>query len=148
MVIRMSITMFDVPPSELIKRLAEKFKEDPYIKPPEWAKFVKTGSFKKTPPQQEDWWYLRAASVLYQVSRRGPIGLGKLRYLYGGRKSGHNRPEHKAIASGKIIRLILQQLELSNYVVKTVKGRTISPRGQKLLTEIAKEIAKEKGILQ
>ncbi len=143
----MSISIFDVPPSELIKRLADKLKDDPYVKPPEWAKFVKTASFKKTQPQQEDWWYLRAASILYQVSRKGPIGLSKLRNIYGGRKSGNNRPEHKARAAGKIIRLILQQLELSNYVVKTVKGRKISPRGQKLLMDVAKEIAKEKGLI-
>ena len=142
----MSIVVYDVPPSELIKRLAERLKKDPYVKPPEWAKFVKTGHFKVMPPQQEDWWYYRAASILYQVYRRGPIGVGKLRNLYGGRTGGKPRPEHKARAAGKIIRLILQQLELSNYVVKTVKGRIISPRGQKLLNEIAKEIAKELNI--
>ncbi len=143
----MSVTFLDVPASQLIKRIAEKLKDDPYVKPPEWASFVKTGYFKKTPPLQKDWWYMRAASVLYQVARRGPIGLGKLRNIYGGLKSGHNRPERKARAAGKIIRLIMQQLELSNYLVKTVKGRKISPRGQKLLNDTAKEIARELGII-
>ena len=143
----MSITFLDVPPSILIKRIAEKLKEDPYVQPPERASYVKTGFFKKTPPMQKDWWYVRAASILYQVARRGPIGLGKLRNLYGGLKSGHNRPERKVRAAGKIIRLIMQQLELSNYLVKTVNGRKISPRGQKLLNDTAKEIAKELGML-
>ncbi len=143
----MSITILDVPPSELIEKVAEKLKDDPYVKPPNWANFIKTASFKKTQPQQSDWWYIRAASVLYQVYRRGPIGLSKLRKVYGGRASGKNRPEKKGIAAGKVIRLIMQQLELSNYLVKTVKGRKISPRGQKLLNEIAKEIAKEVGFI-
>lgn len=143
----MSITMHDVPPSKLIEKLAERLKEDPYVKPPSWAAFVKTASFKKTPPQQKDWWYLRAASILYQVARRGPIGLNKLRNLYGGRASGKNRPEKKGRAAAKIIRLIMQQLELSNYLVKTVQGRKISPRGQKLLNDVSKEVAKEIGLI-
>lgn len=136
-------TPYDVPPSLLIRKIARKLKDIPQIKMPEWAKFVKTGVHKERPPTQPDWWYLRAASLLYQVYMRGPIGLGHLRKLYGGRKRRGSRPEHKVNAAGKIIRVALQQLEVAGFIIKTVKGRKISPKGQRFLNQIATEIAKE-----
>jgi len=143
------VTPLDVPPSKLIERLAEKLeKEFSEVHEPDWAKFVKTGSHKERPPTQENWWYLRAASLLYQVFRRGPIGVGHLRKIYGGRKNRGSRPERKRRAGAKIIRVALQQLEKAGLVVKTVEGRKISPKGQKLLYEIAKEIARETAIIQ
>jgi len=143
------VTPLDVPPSKLIERLAEKLeKEFPEVYEPEWAKFIKTGSHKERPPMQRNWWYLRAASLLYQVFRRGPIGVGHLRKLYGGRKNRGSRPERKRKAGAKIIRVALQQLEKAGLVIKTVEGRKISPKGQRLLYEIAKEIAKEMAIIQ
>ncbi|HDD71604.1 MAG TPA: 30S ribosomal protein S19e [Candidatus Aenigmarchaeota archaeon] len=136
-------TPYDVPPSILIKKMASKLKEISQIQMPEWAKFVKTGIHRERIPSQSDWWYLRAASILYQVYMRGPIGLGHLRKLYGGRKRRGPKPEKKVNAAGKIIRSILQQLEVAGLVVKTINGRKISPKGQRLLNQIATEIAKE-----
>ncbi len=136
-------TPYDVSPSKLIEKLAKRLKSIEQIKAPEWSKFAKTGVHKERPPVQPDWWYKRAASLLYQVYMRGPIGVGHLRKLYGGRKNRGARPERKVRAAAKIIRLALQQLEAAGLVVKTVYGRKVSPKGQKLLYEIATEIAKE-----
>lgn len=139
-------TPYDVPPSALIKKVAEKLREVPHIKAPEWAKFVKTGVHKERLPLQSDWWYLRVASVLYQVYMRGPIGLGHLRKIYGGRKDRGSRPEKKAVAAGKIIRTALKQLEEAGFLIKTVKGRKISSKGQSFLNKIATEITEELNI--
>jgi len=136
-------TPYDVPPSLLIKKIAEELKKIPQIRAPDWAKFIKTGIHRERPPTNPDWWYLRAASILYQIYMRGPIGLGHLRKLYGGRKRRGSKPERKVRAAGKIIRVAMQQLEAAGFVVKTVKGRKISPRGQRFLNQIATEIIKE-----
>ncbi|MHA1589880.1 MAG: 30S ribosomal protein S19e [Candidatus Njordarchaeales archaeon] len=141
------LTPYDVPPSYLIKKLAERLKQIPQIRMPEWAKFVKTGPHRERPPIQPDWWYLRAASVLYQVFIRGPIGVGHLRKHYGGRKSRGTRPERKVKGGAKIIRTCLQQLEAAGLVIRTVEGRKVSPKGQKLLNEIATEVGKELNIV-
>ncbi|MHA1722490.1 MAG: 30S ribosomal protein S19e [Candidatus Baldrarchaeia archaeon] len=137
------ITAYDVPPSKLINKLAEKIRELKDLEPPDWASFVKTGIHRERIPENNDWWYYRAASILYQVYIRGPIGTGFLRKKYGGRSKNKPRPEHKVFAGGKIIRTILQQLEAAGLVVKTVKGRKISPRGQSFLDKLAQEIIKE-----
>lgn len=139
-------TPYDVPPSLLIKRVAEKLHDIPHIKVPEWTKFVKTSIHRERLPIQHDWWYLRVASVLYQVYMRGPIGLGHLRKIYGGRKDRGARPERKVIAAGKIIRTALKQLEEAGLLIKTVKGRKISSKGQSFLNKIATEIAEELNI--
>ena len=66
-----------------IENLIQKIEE---IKPPDWAKFVKTGVHRKYPPQQEDWWYTRASSILMKIYLNGPVGVQRLRTYYGGKK--------------------------------------------------------------
>lgn len=142
------MSMFDVYPTELIEKVAEKLKEVKEIQAPAWAPFVKTGTSKERPPVETDWWYMRAASVLRAVAVLGPVGVSKLRTKYGGRKRrGHQIPEFRK-GSGNIIRKILQQLEkaqLIKFVEKGVhKGRVIAPKGKSLLDKTAIEIMKTK----
>ena len=67
-------TVYDVPADELIKLTAEKLKEMG-LQPPEFTKFVKTGVHKEKPPEDEDWWYIRCASVLRRIYIDGPVGI-------------------------------------------------------------------------
>ncbi|MFH1649490.1 MAG: 40S ribosomal protein S19 [Candidatus Woesearchaeota archaeon] len=106
---------------------------------PEWARFVKTSNAKDRPPIQDDWWQMRAASILNQVSEKGPIGVSKLRTKYGARKNRGVRPEEFRLASGKIIRTILQQLEKGGLIKKEAvgvhKGRVLTAKGNELFKE-------------
>ncbi len=107
------------------------------VKAPEWTKFVKTGSGKERPPVDADWFYVRSASVLVQIYKKGPVGVQKLRTKYGSKKRrGHSPPKFYR-GSGKIIRNILQQLEkaeLVKYKKDGVhKGRIITSKGVSLV---------------
>ena len=133
--------MRDVPPQKLILKLSEELKKNENIKQPEWSRFVKTGVSTERPPTQEDWWFLRSAAILRKIYLNGPIGTQKLRTVFGGRRRRGHKPAHHRKAGGKIIRLILQQLEGAGYIKKTEKprkGRIITPKGQKLLSKMAK----------
>ncbi len=81
------MTIYDVDPTELIDEIAKELQKIEEIKPPEWASFVKTGANRERPPMRKDWWFVRAASVLRKVNLKGPIGISKLRTLYGGLKN-------------------------------------------------------------
>ncbi len=133
-------TVYDAPSGELISRVADKLKKIKEINPPEWAKFVKTGPHAERPPTQRDWWYIRCASILRRVYIDGPIGVGRLRTWYGGRKNYGHSPEHHVDAGGAIIRKALQQLEAAGLVEKADKGRKVSPKGQSLLEKTASEL--------
>lgn len=134
----------DVAPDLLIGRLKERLIKFKRIKPPPWASFAKTGSHRKEPPQQADWWYTRAASLLRAIYLSGPVGVERLRTKYGGRKDRGVRPEHTRKASGHPIRAILQQLEEVGLVENVDKrGRKITPKGRSLLDSIAAEILKQ-----
>ncbi|MEM0379844.1 MAG: 30S ribosomal protein S19e [Desulfurococcaceae archaeon] len=137
------VTALEVPADELIKRLAIYLKEHvPGVKPPNWAYFVKTGVHKEKIPDNPDWWYYRAASILRKLYKYGkPIGLENFRRMYGGRKNYGSAPEHFVKGSGSIVRKILQQLEREQ-LVKTIKGkgRVLTPQGRALLDRIAYEI--------
>jgi small subunit ribosomal protein S19e len=130
---------------ELVFALAKELKGQ--IEMPQWAMFVKTGNHCETLPRHPDWWYIRAASMLRTIYMVGPIGTGKLRVKYGGRKNRGMKPDAFVPASGKIIRTILQQLESAKLVeqkqVKTYKGRVTTSTGAALLAKAAKEVQVE-----
>ena len=45
----------DVPADLLIADLAQRLSDNDSINAPEWADFVKTGTHREKPPEQEDW---------------------------------------------------------------------------------------------
>lgn len=140
--------MNDVDPTELIEEVAKELSKIKDISPPSWAIFVKTGASKERPPAREDWWYVRAASVLRKVRLKGPIGVSKLRIFYGGIKNRGYAPEVFKRGSGNILRKVLQQLEKAELVKKDKKGvhkgRVITPKGIKLIDNAAKKISGSK----
>ncbi len=138
-------TPHDVPASKFIDRLARYLKENvDEVQPLPWTIFAKTGSHVEKQPQNSNWWYIRSASVLRKVYVHGPIGLEKLRADYGGRKSNGVKRNHVEKAGGSGIRKILQQLETAG-LVQTAKpqGRVMTPKGRKLLQEVAGDLHKE-----
>ncbi len=136
------MAILDVDQSKLIEEVAKDLKE--VIEMPEWANYVKTSSARERPPLRNDWYYLRAASILRKVYILGPIGVSKLSRKYGGRKNRGMAPEHFYRSSRKIIRTILQQFEKKGLVeIKKDgqhKGRIITSQGLKILTNAAKRL--------
>jgi len=140
--------IYNVPQGELIEKVALELRNIPSIKPPMWAEFVKTGTHKERPPVREDWWYVRTAAILRTTNKFGPIGVSKLRVKYGGKKNRGVKPGKFYAGSGKIIRTILQQLEMAELVKKAEKGvhkgRIIAPKGMSILDKVAAQISGKK----
>lgn len=134
----MTVSIRDVPPERLIEEAAKKLQAMEEMKPPAWSSFVKTGVSRERPPQQKDWWWTRAASILRKFYSGKDMGVSNLRKAYSGRKRRGHKPEHRYKASGAIIRKILQQLESAGFL-KTMKGkgRLITPKGKAFLREAA-----------
>ncbi|MCX8173911.1 MAG: 30S ribosomal protein S19e [Thermoplasmata archaeon] len=136
-------TAYDVPPEELIKKLTEKIKADGSFTPPEWAKYAKTGTHAERSPVQDDWWYTRVASVMRKIYLLGPIGTERLSAEYGGLRRRGSAPAHPRKGSRNIVRKILQQLEQAGYVVRTKRGRVITPEGRKVIDNLSHTILLE-----
>jgi len=135
------VSALEVPAQELIEKLKEKLKEIKEITPPEWSRFVKSGAHKERPPEQPDFWYIRAASILRRIYIDGPVGVSRLRTYYGGRKRRGHKPARTYKASGAIIRKILQQLEAAGFVAKeNKKGRILTPKGRRFIDRVIGEI--------
>jgi len=138
--------VLEVPANLLIEKLKEKLKGIKELTPPPWSRFVKTGVHKERPPEQPDWWHIRAASILRRIYLDGPVGVSRLRTYYGGRQNRGQAPEHFRKAGGKIIRTILQQLEQAGLVTKVEReGRKVTRAGAKMLIELANEIKSSLG---
>jgi small subunit ribosomal protein S19e len=139
------MSIYIVEPEKLIKTLAEKLKEYPEIKPPEGSRFWKTAFFKELAPlDSENFWYIRSASILRKVKKFGPIGVNHLRKHYGGRNRKGSGLHHSNRGSGKIIRVMLQQLEEANLIQQHEKmGRITTPEGTSLLERTSHEILRK-----
>ena len=139
-------TLYDVPAEDLIEAVAEEIEDD--LEAPDWIEFTKTGTARELPPEQEDFWSRRAASLLRKVAEDGPVGVERLRTVYGNSANGSTRyrvrPKHKREGSGNIIRTALQQLEEAGYIETSEKrGRSVTGEGKALLDETATEVLEE-----
>jgi len=125
-------TAYDVKAEPLIKEAAKKLEDE--FEEPDWTDYVKTGADKEKTPQQDNWYYIRSAAILRRIYMKGPLGVSKLRTIYGGRKNNGHAPEHHAKASGKVIRTALQNLEKAGLVEEEEgKGRKITDKGKSFL---------------
>lgn len=137
------VTLYDVPADALIDEVADRLSGR--IEEPDWINFAKTGPSRELPPQQENFWFVRAASLLRKLATDGGKGVDRLATEYGGKKRGTNRyrvaKARNETGSKKVIRTILQQLEEEG-LVETAKGegRRITPEGRSLLDEAAADV--------
>jgi small subunit ribosomal protein S19e len=141
-------TLYDAPAEDVIEALAETLADEDAVEEPEWLEFVKTGHDRELPPEQEEFWTRRSASLLRKVAIDGPVGVGALKTEYGNAKQGSNRyrvrPRHKTEGSGSIIRTALQQLEEADYVETAEgEGRQVTSEGHSLLDDVATEVLED-----
>ncbi|MCQ4384589.1 MAG: 30S ribosomal protein S19e [Sulfolobales archaeon] len=138
------ITAKMVPADLLIKRLADYLKENvKEVKPKEWSFYAKTASYnERVPDNPEEWWYIRAASLLRKLYLKGPIGVSRLRREYSWRKRRGTRPPKSVKAPGHAIRVMLQQLEKAGLVKSAKEGRTLTGKGRSLIDKLSYEIFK------
>jgi len=137
-------SVYEIPANEYNKKLAEALKNIEEFKEPEWAGFVKSGTAKKRPPQEKDFWFKRAASILRQIYINKVVGVNRLRTRYGSKKNRGMRPERFRKGSGKIIRVILQQAETAGFLEKYNEsgkkaGRRLTEKGKEFLEGIGKQ---------
>jgi small subunit ribosomal protein S19e len=140
------VTLYDAPAEALIDALAADLSDR--LEEPEWAAFAKSGPDRELPPEQDDFWARRAASVLRKVAMKGPIGVERLSTEYGGTRDGSNRyqvaPSKRSDGSQKVLREILQQLEDEDLIMtREGEGRDITPDGQSLLDTTAGEVIED-----
>ena len=139
-------TMYDVPADALIEAVADELEDR--LEEPDWAVVAKAGADRELPPEQDDFWAVRAASLLRKVADNEPVGVGRLATEYGGSKRGTNRyqvaPPRRADGSRNVIRTILQQLEEEG-LVETAEGegRRVTADGRSLLDDTAGDVLEE-----
>ncbi|MBS3079569.1 40S ribosomal protein S19 [Candidatus Pacearchaeota archaeon] len=131
-------SVFELSANEYNEKLAKLLKEMPEFEQPEWTLFLKTGTAKERPPQDPDFWQKRAASILRQIYLNRTVGVNRLKTRYGSKKNRGVQPSKFRKASGKMIRVILQQGEKAGLLEKFNEpkqraGRILTKQGKELL---------------
>ncbi|RYP93428.1 hypothetical protein DL770_000471 [Monosporascus sp. CRB-9-2] len=137
------VSVRDVDAQKFINAYASFLKRQGKLVIPGWVDTVKTGVSRELPPQNIDWFYVRAAAVARHVYLRKTVGVGRLRKVHGTAKNRGTRPSKHVDASGSIDRKILQSLEKIGVVEQDEEkgGRRITQSGQRDLDRIAQTTA-------
>ncbi|KAK6822856.1 40s ribosomal s19 [Apiospora arundinis] len=137
------ITVRDVDAQKFIENYSSFLKRQGKLPIPGYVDTVKTGPSRELPPQNIDWFYVRAASVARHVYMRKTVGVGRLRKVHGTAKNRGVRPSKHVDASGSVDRKILQALEKIGVVEidEEKGGRRITQSGQRDLDRIAQTTA-------
>jgi small subunit ribosomal protein S19e len=134
-------TVFDVPAKELIDEVAKKLASEDTIELPEANVYSKTSVARENPPESEDWWYVRCASILRKIYINNGIGIEQLKAEYGGKRDKGSKPYKARSGSGTVTRRAVQQLEKAGYVTKIRgKGRVMTPKGRSFMDNASKEV--------
>lgn len=135
------VSVYDVPADKLIMKVASDLKTK--IKAPDFALYVKTGVSRERAPEDPNWWYIRLAATLRKYYTKQVLGVNLLRGYFGGKQEKGVKPAKFARASGKVVRLTVQQLEKEGFLKKVEGGRRITPKGRTYLDKFAKQIFDE-----
>jgi len=139
-----SATVKDVPAQIYVQAFAQHLKKSNKLELPDWHDIVKTGNYKELCPQDPDWYYIRAASIMRHLYLRPGTGIGAFTKVYGGRgrKTRSTRRPHFFRGAGGLVRHILKQLAELEFVAerKDRKGRFLTKTGQSELDTIASQV--------
>ena len=72
------ITVRDVAPAVFIEAYALHLKNSDRFEIPKWTDLVKTGVHKELGPTDDDWYFVRAASIARKVYLKPGVGVGAL----------------------------------------------------------------------
>merc|ERR1739844_623999 len=105
------------------------------------AAHFKTNVGKELAPYDEDWYFVRCASIARHIYVRSPVGVSTIRKIYGIRMSHGSSPSHWHRGAGGIARKALQSLEALKVVEKDQNGgRRLTSQGRRDLDRIAAQI--------
>ena len=137
------ITVKDVPAEAFINAYAEHLKKTQKVTPIKDANILKTGYSQELTPENEDWFFVRSAAIARTLYLRPERGVGHLRHVFGKRhKPGHKKRFH-AVASGKVIRFAIQQLEKANILMAYNDKRNKNFQGEQDETKYPRIVTSE-----
>nr|CAL69109.1 TPA: putative 40S ribosomal protein S19 [Spadella cephaloptera] len=133
----------DVNQQAFVIGFADFLKKSGKMTVPDWADLIKLSRAKEQGPVNEDWYFVRAASVARHLYIRAPVGVGAFTKIYGGRKRNGSAPAHFTRSYKSVSRRVLQSLEEMKLVEKDGNGgRKLTSQGRRDLDRIAAQIAK------
>ncbi|UCK57472.1 40S ribosomal protein S19, variant 2 [Aspergillus flavus] len=139
------LTNFELQAQKFISAYSAFLKRQGKLPIPGWVDTVKTSCSNELPPQNADWYYVRAAAVARHIYLRKTVGVGRLRKVHGSVKNRGSRPNHHVDASGSVDRKVIQSLEKIGVLEHDEEkgGRRITQSGQRDLDRIAKTTVDE-----
>jgi len=136
------VSVKDVDQQKFVTAFAAFLKKSGKMPVPEWVDLVKTAIAKELAPYDEDWFYIRTASVARHIYIRSPVGVATVQKIYGVRKNNGSSPSHWSRSSGSVARKALQALEKMKLIEKDPNGgRRMTGQGRRDLSSNSVQIS-------
>ena len=94
------VSVKDVDQQKFVTAFAAFLKKSGKMPVPEWVDLVKTAIAKELAPYDEDWFYIRTASVARHIYIRSPVGVATVQKIYGGDKRIILNPNQPRVGGG------------------------------------------------
>lgn len=131
--------MLEAVPTLFIEKYANVLKKNQNFSVPKWFEYVKTGHGKEMPPEDADWFYTRAASIVRKIYLSEEVCYAKIRAAYGCKKRRGSKPARRSRASGSVIKNLLIALEAVGIIIKKEKIYRINEKAISEIETIAEE---------
>ena len=124
-----------------MKRYATHLKKQGKISLPELVDLMKTSVSRELAPYDEDWYFIRCASLARRLYVRQGTGVGAFSKVYGAKKRRGTLPGHFCRSSRGVIRGCLKQLQKIGVLEAMPEGkkggRRLTKQGQQDCDRIA-----------
>ncbi|OAG31315.1 small subunit ribosomal protein S19e [Nematocida displodere] len=141
----------EICPAKFIATLSKALEDEKKITPPADTAHIKTGHGRQIAPEEENWYFVRTASILRKLyieeltnPEKSRHGFGTMWFarVYGGAKNNGHKPSHVVSGSKSLVRRILQSLEGLKFVSQIPNGgRKLTATGLSYLGEVANKAA-------
>lgn len=124
--------IYEVRPERFNVALKSYLKSSNKIVLPQDYDIIKTGESRELAPSDDDWYYMRAASIVRQIAKKGGVTSEFLAEKYGSRKNRGCRPSKYVPAHREIGDSVLENLKNMGWInpanskdMLTEQGKTV-----------------------
>ena len=135
---RKGATMRDVSAYKWIRAMAAHLKQSGKLFVPNCTELMKQSHGNQRAPENPDWYFYRAASVLRHVYIHPGTGYGGLGKAFAIKKNNGSRPEKTVKATRGLLHWVCRSLEGLKLIAKgKAKGRVLTREGRRKADAIA-----------
>lgn len=132
--------IYQVRPERFNMALKAYLKSSNKVVLPQDYDIMKTGEGRELAPDDDDWYYLRVASIVRQIAKKGVVTPGFLAERYGSRKNRGCKPSKYVPGYREIGESVLENLRGMGWIDEKDSADMLTEQGKTVVREIIEKV--------